>query len=73
MHSTGAMGAIEEASRKMRMVALKAYQSEVIKARLDRTDYSRNVYQELNMTSLDQLYERSKKEYNDFKAMFKMN
>jgi hypothetical protein len=67
------MGAIEEASRKMRLVALKAYQSEVIRARLDRTDYSRDVFNELNMTSLDQLYERSKKEYNDFKAMFKMN
>jgi hypothetical protein len=47
------MGAIEEASRKMRLVALKAYQSEVIRARLDRTDYSRDVFNELNMTSLD--------------------
>ena len=47
------MGAIEEATRKMKAVALKAYQDEVIKSRLERTDYSENLFKELNMISLD--------------------
>ena len=49
----GAANAIEEASRKMKLIALKAYQTKVIKSRLERTDYSANLFNELNMISLD--------------------
>lgn len=52
-NSAGAGNAIEEASRKMRLIALKAYQTKVIKGRLERTDYSANLFNELNMVSLD--------------------
>lgn len=71
--SGGAVNAIEEASRKMKLIALKAYQTKVIKSRLERTDYSANLFHELNMVSLDQLFERSMKEYQDFKALFNIN
>lgn len=57
----------------MKLFAQKAYEAEVVKSRLERTDYSANLFNELNMVALDQLYERAGKEYQDFKALFNIN
>jgi len=67
------VNAIEEASRKMKLIALKAYQTKVIKSRLEGTDYSANLFMELNMVALAQLFERSEMEFQDFKAFFNIN
>lgn len=47
----------------MQLIAKKAYETEVKKSRAERTDYSANMFMELNMIALDQLYERAGNEY----------
>jgi N-glycosylase/DNA lyase len=45
----------------------------IVESRKQRLDYSDNILQELSMDNLDSLFERSKREYEDFKAYFKIN
>lgn len=46
---------------------------EVRKKRLNKPDYSDNFFKELNIENLDSFYQRSQREYEDFKAYFKIN
>ena len=50
-----------------------AHIAEILRQRKLRTDYSDNIFRELNMDSLNSIYERSTKEYEDFKAFFNIN
>ena len=51
----------------------QAYVDNIIRLRGLRTDFSENFFKELNMEYLDSIYERSKKELQDFNAFFKIN
>ena len=41
-----------------------------MKKRMERYDYSDNIYLELNTKNLSNLYERSKRELDDFRELF---
>jgi hypothetical protein len=64
---------MQEAAKQMAAQEYAAHVAGIIELRKQRTDYSDNFFVELSMDSLDAIYERSKKEHEDFKAFFKIN
>jgi hypothetical protein len=57
----------------MEKMDINAYRYNLYKDRGKRDDYSDNFYKELNMLSLGQYYESASKDFDDFRAFFKLN
>ena len=64
---------MQEASKAMEKQERDEREAAIIEQRKSRADYSDNFFIELTMDSLDAIFERSQKEYQDFKAFFKID